>query len=112
MPSTSTSGQADGNLAAVLENEKFQEPEKVNTPFVGWSGGMRNCPGRKFSQVEFVGVLVGLFRNHRVKPVVQPGETEVQARERLLNQIKDEAGFKLLLQILHPESLVLRWEER
>lgn len=33
--------------------------------FVAWSRGPRICPGKKFSQVEFVAVLMGLFRDGR-----------------------------------------------
>ncbi|KAI1778869.1 putative cytochrome P450 [Hypoxylon cercidicola] len=36
---------------------------------LGWSEGTRDCPGKKFSQVEFVALMVGLFRRWRVDPV-------------------------------------------
>lgn len=89
--------------------EKFKELPKNNSPFVGWSGGARNCPGRKFSQVEFVGVLVGLFRSFRVKPVPEAGEDDAMARARLAEQIRNDTGMRLLLQMLHPEKAVLQW---
>ena len=93
-------------------SEKFRELPKANSPFVGWSGGARNCPGRKFSQVEFVGVLVGLFRSFRVKPLPQAGEDDATARARLLEQIQKDSGMRLLLQMLHPEKAVLQWTRR
>lgn len=71
------------NLHAAYHAEKFKEMPKTNNPFVGWSGGARNCPGRKFSQVEFVGVLVGLFRDFRVRPIPKTGEDDAMARARL-----------------------------
>lgn len=96
----------------VHRGEKFKELPKNNSPFVGWSGGARNCPGRKFSQVEFVGVLVGLFRNFRVKPVPEAGENDAMARARLLKQIHTDTGMRLLLQMLHPEKAVFQWTRR
>ena len=97
---------------AALHAETFKEPPKSNSPFVGWSGGARNCPGRKFSQVEFVGVLVGVFRNFKVNPVPQAGEDDAMARARLLGQIQKDTGMELLLQMLHPEKAVLQWTRR
>lgn len=83
--------------------------KELPTCFVGWSGGARNCPGRKFSQVEFVGVLVGLFRNYRVRPIPRAGADDTMARARLLDQIRNDTGMKLLLQMLHPQRAVLQW---
>ena len=92
--------------------EHLKEPNSRNSPFVGWSGGARSCPGRKFAQVEIVGVLVGLFREFKVKPLLLEGEDEVMARARLLEQIKMDTGMRLLLQMLHPEKAVLEWKRR
>ncbi|KAL8635664.1 MAG: hypothetical protein Q9228_006869 [Teloschistes exilis] len=93
--------------------EHFKDPAATrNSPFVGWSGGARSCPGRKFAQVEFVGVLVGLFRDFRVKPVPRRGEDDGMARRRLLQQIRRDTGMRLLLQMLHPERAVLAWRKR
>ena len=92
--------------------EHFKEPPTRNSPFVGWSGGARSCPGRKFAQIEFVGVLVGLFRDFKVKPVPMRGEDDEMARARLLNQIRMDTGMRLLLQMLHPERAVLEWTGR
>ena len=106
-----SSGDVPGPTAR-FRAEKFKEPSKSNSPFVGWSGGARNCPGRKFSQVEFVGVLVGLFREYKVKPVPRAGEDDAMARARLLEQIRKDTGMRLLLQMLHPEKAVLQWTRR
>ncbi|KAI9644404.1 hypothetical protein NHQ30_007761 [Ciborinia camelliae] len=92
--------------------ETFLEFPKASNPFIAWSGGARVCPGKKFSQVEFVGVLVGLFREYRVKPVQLEGESEKDAMERLRGLIRDDTGFRLLLQLLHPEKMYLKWEKR
>ena len=106
---------ADGPVSATDDSqpvEHLKEPPSRNSPFVGWSGGARNCPGRKFAQVEFVGVLVGLFRDFKVKPVPLKGEDDKMARLRLLDQIRMDTGMKLLLQMLHPERAVLEWKRR
>ena len=92
--------------------ETFNEPSARDSPFVSWSGGARNCPGRKFSQVGFVGVLVALFQRHKVHPVALDGESEEMARARLSDQIANDTGMRLLLQMLHPEKAVLQWTKR
>ncbi|PQE02867.1 cytochrome P450 protein [Rutstroemia sp. NJR-2017a BBW] len=100
-------------LAETLAAETFlPSPEsnpKAANPFIAWSAGSRVCPGKKFSQVEFVGILVSLFRNHRVSPALKKGEDEAAAIQRLKILIKEETGFRLLLQLLHPEKMELKW---
>ena len=108
LPQTTNSQEASSTPPV----EHFKEPPARNSPFVGWSGGARSCPGRKFAQVEFVGVLVGLFREFKVKPVAMKGEDDGMARARLLDQIRMDTGMKLLLQMLHPERAVLEWTRR
>lgn len=44
-----------------LRNETIMTPQKGS--FVAWSEGVRICPGKKFSQVEFVASIAGLFRD-------------------------------------------------
>ncbi|KAL8982596.1 MAG: hypothetical protein Q9205_002944 [Flavoplaca limonia] len=97
---------------ASYPTEYLKEPPNRNSPFVGWSGGARSCPGRKFAQVEFVGVLIGLFREYKVAPVPLNGEDDASARARLLEQIEKDTGMRLLLQMLHPEKAVLAWRRR
>ena len=100
-----TRDQSRCNISCI----KIQRVTKADSPFDGWSGGARNCPGRKFSQVEFVGVLVGHFRGFQVKPVPEAREDDAMARARLLGQIQKDTGMRLLLQMLHSEKAVLRW---
>ncbi|KAL8879050.1 MAG: hypothetical protein Q9198_003264 [Flavoplaca austrocitrina] len=111
----SSSDPGNGNNLTSSQSypaELLKEPPNRNSPFVGWSGGARSCPGRKFAQVEFVGVLVGLFREYRVAPMPLNGEDDDSARARLLEQIEKDTGMKLLLQMLHPEKAVLAWRRR
>ncbi|KAI0836655.1 cytochrome P450 [Hypoxylon sp. FL0890] len=80
--------------------------------FLGWSEGIRDCPGEKFSQVEFVALLVGLFRKWRVEPVKNhAGESIEAARQRVLNLIREDSGWVLLLQMLHLERAPLVWSK-
>jgi cytochrome P450 len=95
-----------------IVSESFLDFPKSQNPFIAWSGGARVCPGRKFSQVEFVGVLVGLFRRHRIQPVQLANETEASARERLRMLVQKDTGMRLLLQLLHPEQVLLTCEEQ
>lgn len=70
----------------VLDDEEFVTPARGT--FLAWSGGARDCVGRKFSQVEFVAVIATLFRDWRVHPVPREKETEEGARKRILDQIE------------------------
>ncbi|KAG8161847.1 hypothetical protein KVR01_008834 [Diaporthe batatas] len=99
-----------GTSAQALDGEEFITPRKGI--FLAWSGGPRDCVGRKFSQVEFVAVMASLFREWRVKPVLAEGETAEDARERVLDQIETDSAPVLLLQMLHPERCPLTWEKR
>lgn len=84
----------------------------VKGSFIAWSEGIRNCPGKKFSQVEFVAAMATLFREWRVDPVPEPSESIGMARERVMATVENETGQVLLLQLLHPEKAVLTWSRR
>ncbi|PSR77198.1 cytochrome P450 [Coniella lustricola] len=90
--------------------------EEMITPvrgtFLGWSEGARDCPGRKFSQVEFVATLAVLFKDWRVEPVLRAGETMRDAQKRVLRLIEEDTGCVLLIQMLHPEQCPLAWCRR
>lgn len=81
--------------------------------FLGWSEGARNCPARKFPQVEFVATIATLLRDWRVDPVpVDTRESEQKARDRVMDLINNDSGAVLLLQMLHPERATLSWSKR
>jgi cytochrome P450 len=79
--------------------------------YIPWSEGNRSCPGKKFSQVEHVAVMVAMFREHRVAPMTRNGESKEAARERAVATLQD-TGMLLLLQMLHPERTPLVWQKR
>lgn len=95
---------------ANLDTEEFIQPRRGT--FVGWSEGARDCPGRKFSQVEFVATMASLFRDWRVDPITFEGETIQDARKRVLHLIETDSAMVLLIQMLHPEKAPLRWTRR
>lgn len=45
-------------------------PPPAGAVFLGWSTGPRVCPGKKFSQVEFVAVIATLLHRFRLEPLV------------------------------------------
>lgn len=96
--------------AAAPGQEDLVNPQKGT--FLGWSEGARDCPARKFSQVEFVATIATLLRDWKVEPVPLDGESLDDARRRVLDLIKEDSGPVLLLQMLHPERASLTWKRR
>ncbi|OTA93916.1 hypothetical protein M434DRAFT_395158 [Hypoxylon sp. CO27-5] len=101
---------SDANIVSKPSEEDFNMP--VRGAFIGWSEGIRDCPGKKFSQVEFVATMVSLFLDWRVDPVVAKDETLEKARQRVEDLIRTDSGSVLLLQMLHPERAPLVWKRR
>ena len=96
-----------------LTQETLLKPQKGS--FIPWSEGIRNCPGKKFSQVEFVAAMACLFREWRVEPVPETaGEARDPslARGRFMELLERETGKVLLLQMMVPERFGLRWVRR
>lgn len=92
-----------------FDRESFYTPPEGS--FIPFSEGTRRCPGRKFAQVEHVAVMATLFREHRVQPVLQPGELMDQSLKRIMKVVEDK-GMVLLMQMLHPQKAVLEWRKR
>ena len=76
-----------------------------------WSDGPRNCPGQKFSRVEFVAVMVTLFRRHRVRAATIGTESPPQIKERVLRWVHDAQAIGVALKIRKPEAVRLVWEK-
>ena len=98
------------NPGAPLGEEELLEPSPGS--FVGWAEGPRICPGMKFSQVEFVGVIAVLFSSCTVSPKRQDGESEEGAKGRLVNMIEDSGITAITLQMRRPRDVGLVWRER
>ena len=97
------------DLGTRLGDESIITPAKGS--FIAWSEGARNCPGKKFAQVEFVATMAALFRNHRAEPIALDGERPEAAKKRVSDVIKD-SNVELLLQMRNPDSISVRWSRR
>lgn len=93
-----------------LDDESIVMPHKGS--FIAWSEGIRNCPGKKFSQIEFVATMAGLFKDWCVDPEPEGAETLDMARKRVMHMAENDTGQVLLLQLLHPERAALVWRRR
>lgn len=90
--------------------ESFIEPDPGT--FSAWADGPRSCIGRKFSQVEFVAILAALFSQYRVRPVLRPGESEVDGQRELQSMVDNSAISAITVQMREPRKRALRWEKR
>lgn len=104
------SGASSAAAAADVAGEEFITP--VRGTFVAWADGARDCPGKKFAQVEAVATIAALFKDWRVDPVLKPGESIEAARKRVLDFIVEDTGMVLLVQLVHPERCPLVWRKR
>lgn len=82
------------NIDPKTGQETIAQPP-MGVPFLAWSVGPRICPGKKFSQVEFVAVIATLLKSYRVKPLIIEGKmkTERQARDALLEVVNDSLNI-------------------
>jgi cytochrome P450 len=94
---------------STLGNPHFITPARGT--YLPWSGGPRSCPGQKMSQVEFVAVMLTLFKRCRAAPVVKEGESVEDARRRFVDLMEDSQP-RLTLQMNRPQDLALRWLRR
>ncbi|CAG8984109.1 hypothetical protein HYALB_00006210 [Hymenoscyphus albidus] len=75
-----------------------------------WASGPRICPGRKFSQVEFVAVIARLFRKHHLKVAALPGKSDKMVRERTRRVLAD-SSVKLTLSMNDSTRVRFIWVE-
>ncbi|KAK4038604.1 cytochrome P450-like protein [Parachaetomium inaequale] len=103
---------AKGGRSSCPEEEVLLSPPSRGN-YLGWSEGARDCPGKRFSQVEWVAFLAALFRDWKVEPQRREGETFADARTRVLDFVEADSGYGgLLLQLMHPEKVPLVWSRR
>ncbi|KAK1917835.1 hypothetical protein P3342_000552 [Pyrenophora teres f. teres] len=89
----------------VLTAEELKHPGS-GSGFFAWGTGPRVCPGMKFSQVEFCGVLSSVLRRVRVEAVGEGG------KDNILSVLRDSYAEPLLLHVRQPEKLELRILQR
>lgn len=89
------------------------DKETLITPsrdtYFPWSDGPHNCPGVKFSQVEFVAVLAFIIRQHQLTIMQEDGETEEEARMRVQKVVND-CDMQLLLRMRDADKAKLKCE--
>lgn len=83
-------------------------PPDTTPEFFPWAYGRLVCPGKRFSQAELIGALAALFRDHRVEPVPEPGET-LQAACQRVKIMSEDKEQRLLSEMREPEKIALRW---
>ncbi|KAJ4301326.1 hypothetical protein N0V90_003418 [Kalmusia sp. IMI 367209] len=83
-------------------------PPDTTPEFFPWAYSRLVCPGKRFSQAELVGALAALFRDHRVEPVPEPGETMAEACQRV-KTMSEDIEQRLLSEMREPEKIALRW---
>jgi cytochrome P450 len=79
--------KTSADLKRTTTNESLVTPPRDT--YFPWSDGPQNCPGLKFSQVEFVAVLALLLQKHRLKAVTHLGESTEQTQIRVLSIVND-----------------------
>lgn len=88
-----------------------------------WLAGPRVCPGKKFSQVEFVGVIAETFAHWRIEPkdVGAKGDSAgkegrgAHAGEAAVKALRDSvelATFNMLPKLWRPKTAGVRWVRR
>lgn len=110
-PSNRTSSRRRDSLLDDDEDENEEEVLKSaphRGAYLGWSEGSRDCPGKKFSQVEWVAIMAALFRDWKVAPQQESNETFAETQKRVQSFIDENTDYGgLLLQLMNPESLPL-----
>lgn len=108
----------DSGSSTSANVNKFASETLYHPPpgtFIPWADGPRNCPGKKFSQVEFVAIMVGLLRRHSVAPAIAEMETKGQSLEvvnrELDGMIADSAISSITMQIRRPGRVGMVWRE-
>ncbi|TEY34808.1 hypothetical protein BOTCAL_0614g00080 [Botryotinia calthae] len=101
--------KAENTPSSPVEREYIRNPPKGS--YQPLSDAIRACPGKKFSQVEFVTAMVALFKRNRMEVVLEEGETKEEAKERVMSVVKDNV-IVLLLQMRSPEKVGVRWVSR
>lgn len=89
--------------------EIFSNPPRGITrgAFIPWGDHGRVCPGKKFAQVEFVAVLTTLLWGWKIEVIMEEGEGEREAKERVEKVMLDTV-LDVTLWMNRPETVKLR----
>lgn len=75
-----------------------------------WIFGTRVCPGKKFSQVEFVALIARILLEWRIEVAV--GEQDSHRARKNLLQVLDEKYFNVSTHLRHPEAARIKFVKR
>lgn len=95
-----------------LRDEAFLPQDQA---FAAWASGPRVCPGMKFSQVEFTGVLSTVLRRAWVAPSVSGGGRdagEEVARREVERLVRDSHLIGATISMRRPEAVCLKVSRR
>ncbi|KAF2095350.1 putative cytochrome P450 [Rhizodiscina lignyota] len=80
--------------------------------FMAWVFGNRVCPGKKFSQVEFVAVIAHVISQYRIELLKESeAESEEAARRRVMS-VMDEKFFNVSTHLRRPGDAGVRFVGR
>lgn len=99
------------DIGDILESEALVPPPVAKESFFPWSLGARDCPGKKFAQVEFVAVMAYILRHYRVEAVPFEGETVEDTRKRIWDYTKDSVAA-ITINFREPDKYALRLVKR
>ncbi|KAE8555854.1 hypothetical protein EYB25_000552 [Talaromyces marneffei] len=95
--------------SAVNGEEELVVPP--DTLFIPWLTGPRVCPGKKFSQVEFVAIVAQIFSEYRVEILKEGNESEAVARHRF-EGVVGEKYFNVSTHLKKPTEGAVRFVRR
>ena len=73
--------------------------------YMPWSAGPRICPGKKFSQVEFVAVISTLLRSCRIEPWAIEGKMKsVDEAKKALMEVVYDSETRVTPRIKNPQN--------
>ncbi|CAN8102676.1 unnamed protein product [Discula destructiva] len=104
---TPSTNDSTSTLAEKLEAETIAPPPIAKETFFPWSMGARDCPGKKFAQVEFVAVMASVLRQHKVEMVPLEGETFSDTRKRIWDYTRDSVP-QLTINFREPDKYAIR----
>jgi cytochrome P450 len=89
--------------------EKLVVPGGVG--YIPWTAGPRICPGKKFSEVEFVATIAAILSSFKIEVVKQVGESDAGAKAKTL-AVLDEKVFNISAHLKRPEDATIRFVRR
>lgn len=88
--------------------ESFINPSRYT--YFPWSDGPQNCPGIKFSQVEFVAVIAYLLQAHRLNARCD-ADGSLEEMSRRVHGVANDCNAMMLLKMNDPDRVKLRCEK-